>query len=537
MTILSTARSMSYEVGSNLKGTGIGATWPLALPSLDVRDALVVGRISTADRSVIEGLADRVTLIDRATTKAPGSLGAAPLDLVVLGKGARDILPQIAELGGDVVARLASRGALVSEIRGAGPSQLAAPPANLASLTAIPVMGPARVLVPSSDIATINRLASLGFIPPRGSQGTGARTLNRLIAAFPIPSLARRRIEIVRGEGLSSTGPPAYVADIAAAGGRPIGDAPWAIVAPGDYASQKVLLLLFEGPQRDPSVIVKLGRDPAHAARLENEAATLVLLARLELPSGSVPELRFAGSHAGRGVVGQSWLAGKPFSASISPDSESPSLAAVTGWLTSLALATVERHAAPDVGAALRDLFVRFRSIHRLSPEEFGFLDAQVRIVEDHQGALPIVLQHGDPGTWNLLVSDSGRVAFLDWESAEPSGIPLWDLLHFQRAYGALAARRGGMRRRVDASLTHLVTTSDLNGRFARDLGDMAAAVELPRTLIEALFFTCWMHRALKEATRRTPASLERGFYLRLLRHLIRLRGSAGMRRLVASAP
>jgi hypothetical protein len=43
---------------------------------------------------------------------------------------------------------------------------------------------------------------------------------------------------------------------------------------------------------------------------------------------------------------------------------------------------------------------------------------------------VPAVLQHNDPGSWNLIVKDGHFVA-VDWESARAHGLPLWDLLYF----------------------------------------------------------------------------------------------------------
>jgi hypothetical protein len=39
----------------------------------------------------------------------------------------------------------------------------------------------------------------------------------------------------------------------------------------------------------------------------------------------------------------------------------------------------------------------------------------------------------------------------------------------------------------------------------------------VPGELIEPLFYTCWMHRALKESTRLTAGNLERGHYFSVL--------------------
>ena len=46
----------------------------------------------------------------------------------------------------------------------------------------------------------------------------------------------------------------------------------------------------------------------------------------------------------------------------------------------------------------------------------------------------------------------------------------------------------------------------------------------MPGELVEPLFYTCWMHRALKESTRLTAGDLERGHYFSVLRASIKRR-------------
>ncbi|MCA9566013.1 MAG: phosphotransferase, partial [Myxococcales bacterium] len=38
---------------------------------------------------------------------------------------------------------------------------------------------------------------------------------------------------------------------------------------------------------------------------------------------------------------------------------------------------------------------------------------------------------HGDLSSWNLLGQPDGRLTVLDWETANPSGVPLLDVFHF----------------------------------------------------------------------------------------------------------
>jgi hypothetical protein len=54
----------------------------------------------------------------------------------------------------------------------------------------------------------------------------------------------------------------------------------------------------------------------------------------------------------------------------------------------------------------------------------------------------------------------------------------------------------------------------------------------LSREMIEPLFYTCWLHRALKEATRLPLARLEGGHYVNLLRLCIERRNTSALHRL-----
>ncbi len=533
MTILSGARSMRYEVGTNLKGRGIAATWTLLRPSLEPAFVGVVGRASSDDLEALDRVAK-----SRVTLEGPDALSRQPnpLDLILVGRGGVDGLRRMLE-GQPLAESLSPTGSVYGEFRG-GAAGLPGGSGRATRRFAIwPAFGAARVFVPSDDRTTIEWLRTLGFLPPRGSSGRMGRALNRLSELAAGPHRSRRWAELALGSAVPSEGPPAYVVEIARRAGVAIETSPWALVAPGDYASQKVLLLLFDPVEHQPWTIVKLGADPAHAGRLRNEASMLAHLDTLGLPQGMVPALRFAGEHAGRGVVAQQWLRGRPFKAATEPIADSPQLAAAAERLTALAAASVERRPAGDVGAAVRELFDRFQSIHHLTADEFAFLDEQVVALERWEGTLPVVCQHGDPGVWNLLVDDGGRVSFLDWEAGESHGLPLWDLVHFQCSFGAWAARNEGARRRLDAAVRHLAAPSPLHARFTAQISDLARVIDLPRPMIGPLFYTCWMHRALKEATRRTPATLDRGLYRRLVGELIRRRDARALRQLLAIEP
>jgi hypothetical protein len=132
------------------------------------------------------------------------------------------------------------------------------------------------------------------------------------------------------------------------------------------------------------------------------------------------------------------------------------------------------------------------------------------------------------------MVNREGEVAFLDWEAAEPQGMPLWDMFYFLRTYGVWASRAAGTRDTVKSFTQHFLADAPL-GQMLRDAtGRYCERVGLARELVEPLFYTCWMHRSLKEATRLPEARLQQGHYLRLLGLCIERRYTPALQRLFA---
>jgi hypothetical protein len=315
--------------------------------------------------------------------------------------------------------------------------------------------------------------------------------------------------------------------------GRDIENHRWGLWARGEYRSQKVLLYLFAGAAEVPEFVVKLVRDAAFNSRLENEFRALAEVQALA-PSlaAHVPEPLFLG-HPGRlAAVGERMVHGRPFKNHTDGGPGCPRALQAVEWLTELGRATAEPVRPAQAAAALHDLLERFAAIYRPSAGEREFLRAQIARIESSPYALPAVLQHGDPGPWNLFVRADGTVVFLDWEAAELRGMPLWDLFYFLRSY-VLLGRVRGLHSRLDSFTAAFLAESPLSSLLQQAVEHYCARVGLHPTLVEPLFFTCWMHRALKESARLHPERLGDGRFLELLRHCIAHREAPGLERLL----
>lgn len=334
-------------------------------------------------------------------------------------------------------------------------------------------------------------------------------------------------------------GPPGYLRDLARAFGVDLGGWRWAVSAKGEYSSRKVLVYLFEPGAARPAIIVKLTRDAALNPRLENERDALVALWQVGMGApATLPRVVFHGHHGGLAIVAETVIDGVPFREAARWSADCPYAGAAVDWLVRLGAATADRTSTPprEAAAVLRDLFERFRAIYRLTKAQEAVLGGQIAAVAAHPGPFPTVFQHGDPGTWNLLATPGGQVAFLDWEAAEATGMPLWDLFYVLRSYAVGTSRAGGEHDLLRGLRAHFFTGSPLTPWIAAGIARGVAAAGVPADLVGALFYSCWMHRALKEATRLPAAAVDAGHYANLLRMCLDHDGDARLRSLLDEA-
>jgi hypothetical protein len=118
---------------------------------------------------------------------------------------------------------------------------------------------------------------------------------------------------------------------------------------------------------------------------------------------------------------------------------------------------------------------------------------------------IPGVLQHNDPGTWNIVARDA-EFTVLDWESARPCGFPIWDTLYFLAdALANLDGARLPVDRREHFRRLFLgeLPSSRVLLEFMRRV---TQASDVPLEAVGPLATLCWLHHALSHHTRRGKA-------------------------------
>jgi len=330
--------------------------------------------------------------------------------------------------------------------------------------------------------------------------------------------------------------PPQYLNLLAKKQGVDLSAMSCGLSARGKFNANKNIFYLFDPANgKKAKAVVKMTRAPELNKRLENEYRVLANLHQKGfVEKGTYPEPLFFGTHAGLAILGQMAVYGEPFRSRTKATIDCPIANDAVNWIVQLgvASATTVATTSAEVEAAVMKLYRRFAEIYPLADAEADFLVEQIKTIGRVSRKFPLVFQHGDPGTWNMLVSPENRVIVIDWEAGEPEGLPLWDLFYFLRTYGSWMSRAQSKRNPLQSFSQNFLEPSPLHELLLTTLKRYCDGAGLATDLISPLFYTCWMHRALKEATRLQKDGLAKGTFFTLLRHCIEHHNSPALQSL-----
>ncbi len=325
-----------------------------------------------------------------------------------------------------------------------------------------------------------------------------------------------RRV-VVAGRPAANSALPAYLEE--GAGERVDPGCRLLVSARGRYRSNKIVYFLFPGGADRPEWVVKVSRTVEFAGRLEHEFQALRQLEQRGVQG--VPRAEHLAHHGGRAILWLRAAAGAPLQGRSRAGADCPWAAAAVRWLTRLGEVTARPASAADLKQALGSVFEKFVRIYQLDGEQRRRLEEAVQRLSGAGTSLPSVFQHGDPGVQNILVRGDADVCFLDWESSEAEGMPLWDLFYFLRTYVQWAEALRGRRDPLANFRAHFLREGRFTPWISAAVEGCRRRLNLDPALLGPLFVTCWMHRCLKESILLPPDRLERGTYIRLLREAL----------------
>ena len=307
--------------------------------------------------------------------------------------------------------------------------------------------------------------------PPRSSGEAGLRRLWRWAAHFgylaPVYAFAR----VPGGEE----------------GGSDDGKSPMLLTG-GHRSINKVVALEFGSGQLRPMTATKFARVPEAEAGVGREATVLGRLAEERPDAEGIPHFRRRLQRGGRLGVAEGAIEGDSMLDRLTPKSFPEMARRVTDLLIELA---ADRSGDPGQRTTIDEHLEFFEQNFgpALEVEQLEALRAAAQAV----AKLPVVCEHRDCSPWNVVLASRDRPALLDWESAEPDGLPGLDLVYFLANAGFVLdkafeeqATRASYRRLLDPSTPYGAVAAAEAARYCE-------ALDLDPSLLPALRTLCWM--------------------------------------------
>lgn len=520
--------------------------WRFLLPDPDLTDVIVVGQ---PDRQLLEALA-WFGGPTAATPGAPGVAGAVQVDGAQRAAGiparvVAAIRPTVGELmaaairvepGGVLyaelagpMARRASGGPLIGRIRAARRTARTAGLTGTRLIWHWPSFATATELIELDDrrvlTAALDRHRGRGLAG--GLAGRGARILARLgllpAMAGAVSLIARRPDAVAtrsgndddpgrrRGGvvGVGRISPPTALVALASesapllALGRPPGAL---VLTPRFRASRHVVGLVVTGQSPVPRVVVKVPRLPDDASGLQHEREALQALGALATGptrmTAGTPPLLGHGMRWGFPWLAEGALEGRSLGRRDLLADRDGVVESVRRWTAGLPA----RDASADLD---RLVFGQLAALEGVI-EAGGGHASLARLVATTRAALaplravcvPAVVEHRDLAPPNLLLLPDGTIGVVDWELAEPDGLPLADLAFFL-GWAASASGRSSRPESIAAAVEAALI--DDAGWARQVLVGEAIRLGLAGDVIDRLMPAVWA-RALMGLARRTGA-------------------------------
>jgi hypothetical protein len=249
--------------------------------------------------------------------------------------------------------------------------------------------------------------------------------------------------------------------------------------------------VLFPPADKRPRWVAKFARAPGYGEPFDRDERGLGIVAKMGgVAAARAPQLigRFeaGGFQASLETAGVGSRLSGLLGSAISTAAKQRIVETIASWLIEMAVETRGRFGSnrAEVERLRRDVLPRWQ----VSPEILDGLDA-----------LPGVLQHNDLGAWNI-VSDGEGFTALDWESAQPAGLPLWDLWYFLAdALHVIDGRQDDAVSSFRMLFRGEAPSSPLLFRHTRAA---VAALRIPEMAVGRLACLCWLHHGLSHASR-----------------------------------
>ena len=270
-------------------------------------------------------------------------------------------------------------------------------------------------------------------------------------------------------------------------------------LTPRFRASSHVVSLILAKGQTAPVLVAKVPRLANATTSLEREVGNLRQVQRLR-PEGftSIPRVVAFETYCGYPVLVETAIVGPLMDPPFVRRQRDRCCQAVIDWLVALQRTEGDGYAA-DPSARGVEWYQRlieqplhyFDTYFPLSEQERQLLTRTRHLAASLQDyGLPLVFEHGDLSHPNLMLLPNNKPGVVDWELAEPYGLPASDLFFFL-TYAAFAMHKAReSERHLPAFKSAFFGRSPWTQRYIRQY---VSQLQLPVETLTPLFVVTWL--------------------------------------------
>lgn len=265
------------------------------------------------------------------------------------------------------------------------------------------------------------------------------------------------------------------------------------VATPRFQASAHLIFFVLTARNSKPTLVVKVPRLPGDTGRLDREAENLRAVHAVRAGGfDSIPKVMGYEDYLGNRLLAETAICFPTMRPSVVRSQSEACVEALFKWLLDLHMASARPNSENEnwfQRLAQQPLIELENWLPVTSHEKSLFDRTRERCAPLADSAFPFVIEHGDLSSPNILMNEQNQIGVVDWELAEPAGLPVVDLIFFL-TYVAFSKK--------NARKTAEYVSAFTNAFFGKKAWAVphlllyCDAMQISPTALRPLFLLCW---------------------------------------------
>ncbi len=206
------------------------------------------------------------------------------------------------------------------------------------------------------------------------------------------------------------------------------------MATPRFKTSSHVLFFVLAEGRSGPVLVAKVPRLAGDNSQLDREVRNLCQVQATRLGGyKSIPKVLVYEDYGGHRLLIETAVEGQPLKADFVRQNPDEAIRPVMDWIIDLHTASAKtNHLSPRWFNRVAEVPMAQIASTLNNSEETALIEKMRSLVEPLSFAeFPLVFQHGDFSSPNILIDANNQIGVVDWELAEPEGLPALDMFFF----------------------------------------------------------------------------------------------------------